>query len=284
MPVRLINTYPKLTEELAGFVGVVVSSHDHVVASPVIHEMKGSSPVENDVTVRMLANGKPTFFAQVEVQQEYDLGKLATLRAYHGSEVRNSHCGGVMIVLSPRREVAERFRQAEREWQETFAFKVAYLSGEDLAPFAAPERSFPERALAAALTDFSKDFPEGTMEMLAEMDKTDKTLGELFMAAIVKEPYGARRLEEEMTPDLLERLKAMPSFKAWWDESHSEGEAEGEARARREALLGYFQVRHDTLSSRAEEEIRACTDPTLLKQWLDRAFAGETSAEIFGTR
>ena len=79
-----------------------------------------------------------------------------------------------------------------------------------------------------------------------------------------------------MTPDLLERLKAMPSFKAWWDQSHVEAD--------QRTLLRYFEARNDPLSSRAREMIQECSDPAVLEAWLDRAFAGETAAQIFGAR
>jgi hypothetical protein len=114
------------------------------------------------------------------------------------------------------------------------------------------EASFAERALAAGSHGLLPGIPDGTKPML----------------------------EEAMSPDVLERLKTVPSFKARYDQAKAEGRAEGKA----EVLLRYFRARHDTPSASARAVIETCSDPALLDEWLDRAYAGETSAHIFGSR
>jgi hypothetical protein len=42
-----------------------------------------------------------------------------------------------------------------------------------------------------------------------------------------------------------------------------------------------LSVHGDALSPSAETLIQSCSDPAILDEWLDRAFRGETSAQIF---
>lgn len=63
----------------------------------------------SDATVHLLRDEEKCHFLQVEMQRDYSWSKLATLRAYHGSEVRNAGCGGHMLVLSPRAAVTDSF-------------------------------------------------------------------------------------------------------------------------------------------------------------------------------
>jgi hypothetical protein len=64
-------------------------------------------------------------------------------------------------------------------------------------------------------------------------------------------------------------------------EGKAEGKAEGQVDGEATALLRYFAAAGDELSSHAQLEIVSCADPGTLLDWLDRAYRGETSAEIF---
>jgi hypothetical protein len=85
--VRLVNTYPFLAPVLAELGGYVLPRHDVLFAGPVTHELKDGSAIKGDATVRMTKGGQPAYFAQVEVQQQYSLGKYTTLHAYHGKRL-----------------------------------------------------------------------------------------------------------------------------------------------------------------------------------------------------
>jgi hypothetical protein len=212
LAVMLINVNACMVYHVAAQCGIRLPAHDRMEASPVSHQMRGKSRISNDVTIRLYRGEQVVYFLQFEVQRDYSWDKFATLRAYHGSEVRNSGCGGHMIVLSPERNVAERFSRAD--------------------------------------------------------------------------PV----LEEFLSPDLMERIKEMPAFRARFDQARAEGEAKGEltgeargeAKGEGESLLRYFRVRGDDLAPHVLEQIRACTDPALLADWQERAYRGETSEQIFG--
>jgi hypothetical protein len=99
----LVEEYPDLAQELAELGEVAVPDHVRPVAAPTNYAMPDGSTVQGDAVVQFHGeDGKARFFAQVEMQRGYSLGKLTTLRAYHGGEVRRSRCGGHMFVLSPK--------------------------------------------------------------------------------------------------------------------------------------------------------------------------------------
>jgi hypothetical protein len=276
LAVALINAYPGIACHLAALCGMRLPVHDRVEASPVSHQVRGKSRISNDVTVRLCQGDRVVCFVQVEMQRGYSWDKFATLRAYHGSEVRNSGCGGHMIVLSPRQDVAESYARAEERHRDELVYSGGYLGSGDLGPLADARRPFEERALAAAVADMSKGIPAGAGEMLAEMYQHSETFGWLYLDAILEgrkpdDPV----LEEALSPDLMERIKEIPAFRARFDQARAEGEGE--------SLLRYFRVRGDELAPHALEQIRACTDPVLLADWQERAYRGETSGQIFGT-
>jgi hypothetical protein len=119
--------------------------------------------------------------------------------------------------------------------------------------------------------------------MLQEMYQHSETLGGLYLDAILdgRKPDDPV-LEEVLSPDLMERIKEIPAFRARFDQACAEGKAEGKAEGERVSLLRYFRVRGDDVAPRALEQIRACTDPALLADWQERAYRGETSEQIFG--
>jgi hypothetical protein len=291
LAVTLINVYPGIVYRLAALCGMRLPVHDRVEASPVSHQVRGKSRISNDVTVRLYQGDQVVCFVQIEMQRGYSWDKFATLRAYHGSEVRNSGCGGHMIVLSPEQDVAASYARAEERHGDKLSYSGGYLGSGDLGPLAAAERPFEERALAAAVADMSKGIPAGAGEMLAEMYRHSETLGGLYLDAILEERKPDDPvLEEVLSPDLMERIKEIPAFRArfdqardeGWAKGEAEGRARGEARGEGESLLRFFRVRGDDLAPHVLDRIRACTDPALLADWQERAYRGETSGQIFG--
>ena len=311
---RIISAYPRLAARLSWTAGATIPHHAQLTAGPTTHERGGNSPLETDVTVRAAAEGKPVSFVHVEMQGAFTMGKFLGLRAYHGSEVLKSGCGGTMVVLSRDAETTARFRAAEAQIGRDLDYRAVYLSGHDLTGFAAADRPFEERALAAALADYTRGAKAGTLGMLREMDAHDPIMGDLFAALLADEcPPDDMTLEEEMSPETFERLQKFTAFKPYFEreydrmrvagraEGMAQGRAEGAALGRAEgmaqgkaegaalgkvsgemtALLAFFAERGDNLSLNAQLEIAACSDPELLLGWLLRAFRGESAAAIF---
>jgi hypothetical protein len=284
---RLVSSYPRLAARLSWTGGEGLPEHDRLQAGPTTHERPGDSPLENDVTVRAMRGGEPASFVHVEMQGRFTEGKFLSLRAYHGSEVLKTGTGGTMVVLSPDAETTAKFRAAEAARGRELAYRGVYLSGEDIAgDMAAPDRPFEERALAAAMTDYTAGIPPGTFGLLEEMLDRDPIMGDLLVEVIAKDcPLHDKRLEEEMSPEAYERLKQVTAFRPYFEKERTEGmligKTEGQVDGEAVALLRYFAARGDELSLHAQMEIASCADPETLIGWLDRAYRGATSADIF---
>ncbi|MGH3252136.1 MAG: hypothetical protein ACRDOI_38820 [Trebonia sp.] len=321
----LINKYPRLAVRLAEVSGQSCPEYDRVTAGPNTHQVRKAGKrgqVMSDATVHLMRDEEKCHFFQVEMQRDYSWSKLATLRAYHGSEVRNAECGGHLFVLSPRTTVADGFVRAEKDAAARLAFSASYLTGRDLAPLAVAGRPFEERALAAAVTDLSKGITDQVIPVLLEMREHDDTVADLFLTAILEECPDEGELEDKLSDLAMQRLESLPSFQRWAARTSkrikAEVEAEVEARvyARYEAqasqervraaeeaaaervraaeeaaaerarevvrgLQTFFTAKGDVSSLSALETMNACTDVTTARFWLNRAYAGESSAEIF---
>jgi hypothetical protein len=288
----LVNRYPGLTDWLAEVAAVKLPVHDLKVPAPNSHPVQGGGTIETDATVRLIDGRKVAHFAQVEMQREYLWDKLVTLRAYHASEVRHSKSGGHMFVLSPKESVTRRFRAEEAICREELAFRVSYLSGQDLTASAEEDRSFEQRALALTLTDFDNGIPTDAAAMMAEMQDCDDLIADLFFLAIIQGGASRTEVEDLMFSSLdRQRFESLPSVRAWREQLSAEGEARGEARgeaigrasALQETLVNYFTTKGDRLSQAAIALIRGNSDALVLQTWIERAFRGETAAQIFPT-
>jgi len=214
----LINKYPRLTVRLAEVAGEAYPMHDRLSAGPNTHQVRKAGmrgQVVSDATVHLLQGEAKCHFFQVEMQRNYSWSKLATLRAYHGSEVRNAECGGHMFVLSPKATVADSFLRAEEAARDRLAFSASYLTGRDLEPLAAEDRPFEERVFAAALTDFSDGITSRVTPMLLEMREHDDTVADLFFRAILEECPDESELEEALSDLAMQRLQGLSSFQRW---------------------------------------------------------------------
>ena len=211
----------------------------------------------SDATVHLLRDEEKCHFFQVEMQQNYSWSKLATLRAYHGSEVRNAECGGHVFVLSPRAAVTDSFLRAEKEAGARLAFSASYLTGRDLAPLAVAGRSFEERALAAAVTDLSKGITDQAVPVLLEMREHDDTVADLFLTAILEECPDEGELEEKLSDLAMQRLQGLPSFQRWAARTTERIKAEVEAEVRAKFEARAAEERARAAEAAVEERARA---------------------------
>jgi hypothetical protein len=303
---ELMGRYPWLIHPIAAAAGVTLPQHERLEAGPTAHRLKDGKTVHADATVRLMRGDSPVHFTQVEVQREYAWKKLATLRAYHGSEVRKSGCGGRVFVLSPRAEVSERFVENEARAREELAFQVSFVPATGLAALREPTRELPERALATALCDFGQGLPAGSLALVTELRQADEFMADLLFDAILEGCPDDRKVEEAMSPETLARLEGLPSFRAWQERARTAGLEEGRheglqeglqqglhqgrqlgesvglLKGKAQTLLQFFHARRDPVPTQAVTEIIACSDSSVLDGWLDRAFNGETAEQIFG--
>lgn len=85
----------------------------------------------------------------------------------------------------------------------------------------------------------------------------------------------------------MENLEAEPRLFEWLREVRAFRDFEARVaeqaklQAKRDDLIQFFMVQGDRLSPHASAQVFACTDVRRLTLWLGRAYAGETSAELF---
>jgi regulator of protease activity HflC (stomatin/prohibitin superfamily) len=159
------------------------------------------------------------------------------------------------------------------------------------------------------MADFTRGVPESARAMLRETAERDVTVANLFFRTILEEVTDVAMVEDVLQPDMLERLRELKAFrdyearvkasaeadarefvakaeasakKAEADAKKAEADAKkAEADAKIDDLTQFFFIRGDQPSAYALSQISACTDVRQLSLWLRRAYAGETSAEIF---
>lgn len=124
-------------------------------------------------------------------------------------------------------------------------------------------------------------------------------------------------VEDVLQPDMLERLRELKSFRDYEARVKASADVEAEEKARAvaaeaeeraraaeakaraaeamaimaeekaeakvkaEDLIQFFLARGEKPSAHAYDQITGCTDIRKLGPWLSRAYAGETSAQIF---
>jgi hypothetical protein len=310
----IVHGYPDAAEALAGALGMPLPEHDQVVPAPDSHYLKDGRTVYTDAAVRLLRAGKPVFFVTVEMQREHARGKYATLHAYHGSGVEKINAGGHLFVLSDKPGTAEQFRKEDADRRAELAFVASFHSGGDLGPMREAEGlSLGARAVPAALTDFSAGVPDWAQDMLIELISGDLTLANLYFRTMMEEAPKMTMLEAALTPEMLERLRELESFRDYEARVRAEAEAEAnteaeakvakaeakvakaeakiakaeakiakaEARVKAADLRDFLIIRGDKPSKHAFEIISDCQDAGKLDGWLKRAYLGETSAQLF---
>jgi hypothetical protein len=231
-----VQRYPDVVIALAEAVGVPLPEHDQVVAAPDAHPLRDGPTVHTDGTVRLLREGRPVFFATVEMQRRFGKDKYVTLHAYHGSGVRNVNAGGHLFVLSDQASEAARFRAEDEARRAELAFAGSFHSGEDLGAMRdAKWQSLGARALPAALAEFGAGVPDWARELLDEMSRCDLTLADLYFRAIVEEVPEMTMVGEALRPDMFERLRELESFREY--EAKVKAEADAAAKAKADAAV-----------------------------------------------
>jgi hypothetical protein len=300
----IVQRYPDVVIALAAAVGVALPEHDQVVAAPDAHPMRDGPTVHTDGTVRLLREGRPVFFATVEMQRQFGKGKYATLHAYHGSGVRNVNVGGHLFLLSDHASEVAAFRAEDSARRAELAFAGSFHSGEDLETMRnAKPLSLGGRALPAALAELDRGVPDWALELLDEMSRSDLTLADLYLRTILEEVPEMTMLGEALRPDMFERLRELESFREYEAKVVARAEAKAdaaakaavaeakaavaEAKAEAEAatiagnLNEFLVLRGDAPSEHAINTINACRNAGVLSAWLRRAYLGETSAQLF---
>jgi len=141
----------------------------------------------------------------------------------------------------------------------------------------------------AALADFDEGVPGWARDMLMELTSGDGTLANLYFRTMMEEAPKMTMLEAALTPEMLERLRELESFRDYearvMAEATTKAKAQAEAEVKAEVIAGnlkdFFVMRGDKPTKHAFKTISASRDADELDAWLKRAFQGETCAQLF---
>lgn len=155
------------------------------------------------------------------------------------------------------------------------------------------------------MTDMENDgMPRGARALLLELQGDGKDrVADLILTAMIEKCADISDLEVGMHDAAMNRLMTLPSFREAMERGIAERLAEREAKAAerlaerealveaktrvadlRDVLLTYFTSRGDTPSDDELATLDACGNPTILRSWLQRAYNGETAAQILKKR
>jgi hypothetical protein len=129
--------------------------------------------------------------------------------------------------------------------------------------------------------------------MLMELMSGDATLANLYFRTILEEAPKMTMLEAALTPEMLDRLRELESFRDYEArviaEARTKAKAEVTAEVTAEViaeviagnLKDFLVLRGDKPTKHAFKTISASRDADELDAWLKRAFQGESSAQLF---
>jgi hypothetical protein len=101
------------------------------------------------------------------------------------------------------------------------------------------------------------------------------------IVAVLGEPMLAYLRELSMNPDHLPETRAGRRFRMFFEEKgKTEGKAEGKAEGKREAVLAVLEARGLAMSEAQRAVVAACSDATVLAQWIVRAATASSAAEV----
>jgi hypothetical protein len=274
-----VQRYPDAVIALAEAVRVPLPEHDQVVAGPDAHQLRDGSTVHTDGTVRLLREGKPVFFATVEMQRRFAKDKYTTLHAYHGSGVRNVNAGGHLFVLSDQASEAARFRAEDAARRAELAFAGSFHSGEDLD---AMREEVPEMTMVGEA--LRPDMFERLRELESFREYEAKVKAEADAVAKAEAKAEAKAAVEAAVEAEVAAKAAAAAAKAQLAEGKAqlaEVKAQTETATIASNLKEFLVLRGDAPSAHALHTISACGSADILATWLKRAYLGELSAQLF---
>ncbi|MEV5603391.1 hypothetical protein AB0L33_18320 [Streptomyces sp. NPDC052299] len=278
---RIFQEYPGLFSRVSEVLGVDIPPPVSATVLPT--DLTENSPVERrvDTLLRIETQEEGSFVLAIEAQGKKDSRKAASW-PYYVSYLHNRYGGlpVLLLVVCQDRATAEWAARpltiGLRQWQTL-----------TLRPLVAGPHNMP---VIKNVAEARKDLALATLAAITHADNPD-------VGAILKTLSAALRDAPENITDPIVELTAQglgsrPVAQQWRnlvavdtsfyksamsEEIRDEGRAEGRA----EGLLLLLGVRGIVLTDADREKVAACTDPQLLREWLQRAATASSAEEVF---
>ncbi|MFG2090219.1 MULTISPECIES: hypothetical protein [unclassified Spirillospora] len=231
---------------------------------------------DNVVEICEGGSGKTTLAVVAEMQQAKDLRKRKSWPIYLTALHHRTACPCYLIVICPKRSVADWAREPIRIGHPGFVLEPLVIGPgtKPLVTTTEQAAQMPELAIISTLANVSshtRETLEITHAALATIENADHENADLYTDLVVSAlPRLARRILEELVSTGTAEYK----FKSDLFLRH---QALGEA----ESVLKVLAARDLTVPDEVRERIRSCRDQEQLDEWLARAITVDTADELF---
>ncbi|MFJ2897676.1 hypothetical protein ACIO87_22655 [Streptomyces sp. NPDC087218] len=277
---RIFQEYPGLFSRVSEVLGVDIPPPTSAVALPT--DLTEARPVERrvDTLLRIETEREGAFLLAIEAQGKKDPRKT-TSWPYYVSYLHNRYGLPVLLLVVCQ-------DPATAEWAaRPVSIGIRQWQTLTLSPLVAGPHNMP---VITDVAEARKDLALATLAAITHADNPD-------VGAILKTLSAALRDAPETIANPIVELTAQglgnrPAAQQWRnlvavdlsfyksfmsEEIRDEGRAEGLA----EGILLILKVRGIPTTDEFHEKITNCTDPQLLRQWLNRAATATTADEVF---
>ncbi|MER5500056.1 hypothetical protein ABT096_23020 [Streptomyces sp. NPDC002561] len=277
---RIFQEYPGLFSRVSEVLGVDIPPPTSAVALPT--DLTEARPVERrvDTLLRIETEHEGSFLLAIEAQGKKDPRKTAGW-PYYVSYLHNRYALPVLLLVVCQ-------DHATAEWAaRPVSIGVRRWQTLTLSPLVAGPHNMP---VITDVAEARKDLALATLAAITHADNPDvgailKTLSAALRDApetianpiveLTAQGLGNRSAAQQWRNLVAVDLSFYKSFMS--EEIRDEGRAEGRA----EGILLILKVRGIPTTDEFHEKITSCTDPQLLRQWLNRAATAATADEVF---
>jgi hypothetical protein len=283
-PLDLVRQHPEIAVEFVqGATGITLPGEVTVSLGPT--DMSAVVPVQYLADMVVLisdaATGEPVLAVIIEPQLRDSDTKRYSWPVYVTTARRVAKCpAAVLVVLCPDPAEAVKCRQLIRTGHPGF----------DLAPIVIDSGGPPGRdggggpyltVFAASMGGIDMESEPGARRVLDAMASAEVSDADRLRMTVI-----ILRLASDAARQILEAMMTTSDYEKTFverihDEGIAEGEAKGKAEGKAEAVLKLLVARHLAPSPEQRQRVTACTDPTQLDLWFDRAITASTAAEVF---
>ena len=234
-----------------------------------------------DAVVTLNTADHPVFAVVVEVQLRVDPRKRRTWPAYVATLYARLGCPVMLLVVCPDQAVAAWSAKLVVITEPGLVLTPVVLGPRHVPVLTDVEvaRDHPELAVLSALVHGGRDDPSALFEaLLAALDTIDHDHANLYTDLVLTVlPAAARVWLEDFMATTTQRFRYQSEFARRF---FSQGEAEGEARGKAEALLAFLDARNVHVPDDIRADIAACTDIDQLDEWIRRAATADKIQDV----
>ncbi|WP_131740267.1 hypothetical protein [Actinomadura roseirufa] len=235
------------------------------------------------------SSGTTSLAVIVETQLKKDVDKVYSWPVYVAALRAKLRCPSLLVVVCPRRNVAEWARLPIDTGHPGYALAPLVL-GPGTTPFIttpAQAAQHPELAVLSTIANVTEPDAEAmeiTHAALATLENKEGEKADLYHDLVLASlPRAAKKILEELvktgTADYKFKSDVFLRHRAIGE---AIGEARGEARGEAKMVLKALEARGFEVSEEVRERVLGCADEEQFGVWLTRAISADSVDEIFG--